>query len=111
MGIFGTASSKQVDEFAKGLARELAAQCPPDKERGDGRPNVAPQRLVATLQQICGKALGFREQHDLGIYKKARLGNTFRWELAELGYPKDFVDDVTQRLVVHISRKQKQAAK
>ena len=105
MGIFGSASSKQVDEFAKSLAHELAAQCPPDQERGEGRPNVTPQRLVATLEQICGKALGFREQHGLGIYKKARLGNAFRWELKELGYAKDFIEDVTQRLVVHISRK------
>ena len=105
MGIFGSASSKQVDEFAKMLARELATQCPPDQERGAGRPDVAPKRLVATLEQICGKALGFREQHELGIYKKARLGNAFRWELKELGYAKDFIEDVTQRLVVHISRK------
>jgi hypothetical protein len=105
MGIFGSASSKQVDEFAKMLARELAAQCPPDQQGGEGRPNATPKRLVATLEQICGKALGFREQHGLGIYKKARLGNTFRWELKELGYAKDFIDDVTQRLVVHISRK------
>jgi hypothetical protein len=66
---------------------------------------VTPKRLVSALEQICGKALGFREQHDLGIYRKARLGNTFRWELAELGYGKDFVDDVTQRMVVHISRR------
>src|SRR4026208_637189 len=105
MGIFGTASSKQVDEFAKALARELAAQCPPDQEHGAGRPNVTPKRLVSTLEQICGKALGFREQHGLGIYKKARLGNSFRWELKELGYAKEFVDEVPQRLVVHISRK------
>jgi hypothetical protein len=107
MGIFGTASTKQVDEFATLLARELAKECPPDPERGEGRPNVAPKRLVSVLEQICGKALGFREQHDLGIYKKARLGNTFRWELKELGYAKDFIDDVTQRLIVHISRRRK----
>jgi hypothetical protein len=105
MGIFSTASTKQVDEFAKTLARELAAQCPPDQQGGEGRPSVAPKRLVATLEQTCGKALGFREQHGLGIYKKARLGNSFRWELKELGYGKDFIDDVTQRLIVHISRK------
>ncbi len=104
MGIFGSASSKQVDEFAKMLARELAAQCPADAQ-GEGRPNVPPKQLVATLEQICGKALGFRQQHGLGIYKKARLGNAFRWELKELGYAKDFIDDVTQRLVVHISRR------
>jgi hypothetical protein len=107
MGIFGSVSNKQVDEFAKSLARELAKQCPPDPSSGDGRPNVAPKRLVSAMEQICGKALGFREQHDLGIYRKARLGNTFRWELAELGYGKEFVDATTQRLVVHISRKTK----
>jgi hypothetical protein len=107
MGLFGSVSNKQVDEFAKALARELAAQCPPEPARDGGRPNVTPKKLVATLEQICGKALGFREQHDLGIYRKARLGNTFRWELAEMGYEKGFVDDVTQRLVVYISRKRK----
>jgi len=105
MGIFGSASSRQVDEFAKELARELAAQCPPDAASEDHRPNVTPKRLVSVLEQLCGKALGFREQHKLGIYKKARLGNSFRWELAELGYGKRFVEDVTQRLVVHISRR------
>lgn len=107
MGIFGSVSTKQVDEFAQTLARELAKQCPPDPEHGEGRPNVTPKRLVATLEQICGKALGYREQHNLGIYKKARLGNSFRWELKDLGYAKDFIDDVTQRLVVFISRKTK----
>ena len=105
MGIFGSVSYKQVDEFAKSLAHELAKQCPPDPANAEGRPNVTPKRLVSALEQICGKALGFREQHDLGIYRKARLGNTFRWELAELGYGKDFVDDITQRVVVHISRR------
>ena len=108
MGFFGTASTKQVDEFAKSLARELATQCPPGALRDGAQvSSVTPKRLVATLEQICGKALGFREQHDLGVYKKARLGNTFRWELTDLGYAKDFVDDVTQRLVVYISRKTK----
>lgn len=107
MGIFGSASSKQVDEFAKSLARELAGQCPPEPGESGGRPNVTPKRLVSVLEQICGKALGFREQHDLGVYKKARLGNTFRWELTDLGYSKEFAEEVTQRLVVYISRKRK----
>ncbi|MEZ0271831.1 MAG: hypothetical protein ACAH18_07050, partial [Methylophilaceae bacterium] len=85
----------------------LAKQCPPDQANNEGKPNVTPKRLVSALEQICGQALGFREQHDLGIYRKARLGNTFRWELTELGYGKEFVEDVTQRMVVHISRRTK----
>jgi hypothetical protein len=104
MGLFGSVSTKQLDEFAKGLARDLARQCPPEAGAG-GRPSVPPKRFVATLEGICHQALSFKEQHRLGIYKKARLGNTFRWELKELGYDKGFVEDVTQRLVVHIARK------
>jgi hypothetical protein len=106
MGLFGSASSKQVDEFAKGLARELAEQCPPEPGgSGGGKPNATPKKLVSTLEEICRKALGFKEQHRLGIYKKARLGNTFRWELTTLGYEKAFAEDATQRLIVYIARK------
>ncbi len=107
MGLFGTVSNKQVDEFAQSLAHDLAKQCPPDPSSRGGRPNVAPKRLISALEQIFGKALGFREQHGLGIYRKARLGNAFRWELTDLGYGKEFVEDVTQRMIVHISRKMK----
>ena len=105
MGLFGTASGKQVDEIAIALAREVAEQCPPVAGEGGGRPAAAPRKLAATLDEVYRKALEFKLKHKLGIYKKARLGNSFRWELTELGYDKRFAEDVTQRLVVHISRK------
>jgi len=104
MAIFGTVSSKQVDQFAKDLAQELAKGWPP----GGGTTNprrFTERKLLATLEMIFNKAAGFRSEHKLGVYKKARLGNTFRWELEELGYDRGFVEDVTQRLVVHIARK------
>jgi len=104
MGLFGGASSKQIDEFAKQLARELAAACPLSKEQ-PGRPQATPKQLWSALEAVCGKALEFRKEHKLGIYKKARLGNTFRWELTEMGYDKAFAEDATQRLIVRIARK------
>ena len=105
MSIFGTASGKQVDEFAIGLARTLASNYPPMPATGGTRPAGAVEKLRSTLDEICREALGFKNLHKLGIYKKARLGNSFRWELTALGYEKRFVEEATQRLVVHISRK------
>ena len=103
MRIFGTVSSREVDEFAKGLARELSEQCPP---RGHpAHSSVTPKKLASVLEQIGGKAQSYRQQHKLGLYKKARLGNTFRWELANLGYDKNFVEEATQRLILHIARR------
>jgi hypothetical protein len=40
----------------------------------------------------------------LGVYGKAKLGTTFKWELKELGYDDDFVDEFTRNLLLHLSR-------
>lgn len=110
MGLFGSASGKQVDEFAIALARELAERWPPGAGENSQR-KVSQKKLVSTLERIYNKAIGFKDEHGLGVYKKARLGNTFRWELQELGYDKEFVENVTQRLVVYITSKGPGSAK
>ena len=110
MGLFGSASGKQVDEFAKSLARELADRYPPTTGAA-GQRKLSQKRLVNSIEQICNKAIGFKNEHKLGVYKKARLGNTFRWELQELGYDKQFVETVTQQFVVYITRKDPAGAK
>lgn len=104
MGLFGSVSSAQVDEFAKSLAQELARNCPPALDKESGK-TPQERKLPLILQGIFGKARQFREEHKLGVYKKARLANTFRWELKELGYDPQFIDKATEGLVIQISRK------
>ena len=112
MGIFGSVSVKLVDEFAKGLAQQLARQCPPDGDKTDHGQRVTPKKLVAVTEDMFRQAAAFNQEHRLGIYKKARLGNTFRWELVSLGYEKPFAEDVTRRLILQLSaRKAKDAKK
>lgn len=110
MGLFSSASGKQVDEFAKSLAQELAERFPPSGAGAKQR-KISQKGLMNMLDRIYNRAVGFKDEHGLGVYKKARLGNTFRWELQELGYDKEFVEDVTQRLVIHITRKDPPGAK
>jgi hypothetical protein len=54
---------------------------------------------------VCNKAVEFKNEHKLGVYKKARLGNTFRWELEEKGYSKTFIETATEGLVVYLARR------
>jgi hypothetical protein len=103
MGHFGSVSSAQIDEFSRELARELAGQLPPKPTGPGSRPT--PKKIFVTCEAIFAKALAFRQKHSLGIYKKARLGNSFRWELEALGYEKAFADEVSQRLVLYITGK------
>jgi hypothetical protein len=104
MALFGTISSKQVDAFAKDLAGELSKRYPPGLDQAGGQ-TLSEKRLTRILEDVCNKAVDFKNEHKLGVYKKARLGNTFRWELESLGYSKKFIETATEGLVVYLARK------
>lgn len=104
MGLFGSVSGRNVDAFAKGLAQDLAKRYPPALDKGSER-KVSQKRLTNILEDTFSRAIEFKRQHKLGVYKKARLGNTFRWELQEMGYSEKFVEIATEGLIVYITRK------
>ena len=104
MALFGTVSGKDVDAFAKSLAVEIAKRYPPALDKGSER-KISQKRLTSILEDSFNRALEFKRQHKLGVYKKARLGNTFRWELQEMGYSEKFVETSTEGLIVYITRK------
>jgi hypothetical protein len=104
MALFGSVSGKEVDLFAKGLAVEIARQYPPALDNTSER-NLSEKRLARVLETVCMRALEFKNEHKLGVYKKARLGNTFRWELEALGFSKKLIETATEGLVVYLTRK------
>ncbi|MEK7836045.1 MAG: hypothetical protein AAB298_07850 [Pseudomonadota bacterium] len=103
MALFGSVSGKQIDEFAKNLALELSKRYPAALDKG-GERRISQKRLTTILEDTFNRAIEFKQQHKLGVYKKARLGNTFRWELEELGYSKKFIELATEGLIVYITR-------
>jgi hypothetical protein len=104
MGIFDRFSSKDVDQFAKSLAADISKRYPPSLDQAKEK-KVSQNRIARVLEDAFKKAVDFKAHKDLGVYRKARLGNTFRWELTELGYSKPFVEMATEGLVVYITRK------
>jgi len=103
MALFGSVSGKQVDEFAKNLAQELSKRYPSALDKG-GERRISMKRLTTILEDTFNRAIEFKQQHKLGVYKKARLGNTFRWELERMGYSKNFIELATEGLIVYITR-------
>ncbi len=105
MGLFGSVSGKQVDEFACKLVDGIFALRPPQGKAGPGNPGVSLKHLEQKVDELFAKATAFRKEHKLGIYKKARLANTFRWEMKERGYDAGFIEATTEKLVVVVSKK------
>lgn len=101
---FSRTSSKKVDEFAGQLARQIAAKFPPEFDI-DSRKAIPEKRLARILEDAFSAAQTFKNENKLGVYKKARLSNSFRWELKQLGYTNDFVELATEAMVVYLTRK------
>ena len=101
MGFLGLVDTMEVEAFAASLADDLGRRFPPASEqRTDGAVN---RQLGNILDDLAGRAVRFRNERQLGLYKKAKLGNAFRWKLKELGYSEAFVENATSAIVTRVS--------
>ena len=99
--MFRLFSTRELEEFATVLAADLSRRFPPASEaRTD--PGAAHQ-LKVILDGLAARALRYHEQHKLGVYKKAKLGNVFQWKLKELGYSAKFAETATKEIVTRLA--------
>jgi hypothetical protein len=95
--------TQELEEFALSLATDLARRFPPASEaRTDPG---ATHQIKVILEGLAARAVRYHEQHKLGVYKKAKLGNVFQWKLKELGYSAEFVERATKELVTRLAVK------
>lgn len=69
-------------------------------------PRKQGDELHMILQRADREVRGLR----LNFYKKAKFANSFKWRLLENGVEKTLADEVTQRLVLHLSGNQSWSA-
>ncbi|MDX1377089.1 MAG: hypothetical protein R3357_16105 [Burkholderiales bacterium] len=103
MGFLDKLIGKDVDEFAKKLAEMVAKRYPPTLDQAKEK-RVSANRITKVLEDVLDQAAEFGKQSKLGVYKKARLANAFKWELKELGYSEKFIEVATEGLVVYTTR-------
>src|SRR6202162_2280308 len=109
MAIFGFLDTRELEAFAAGLAEDLGRRFPPASEaRTDPG---AKQQIKGVLEGLAARAARYHDQNKLGIYKKAKLANVFKWKLSELGYSADFVDRATTELVTRLASSRAQSKK
>lgn len=101
MAFMGLVDTKEVEAFAASLADDLGRRFPPSSEqRTDAG---ARNQLGNILDSLATRAARFRDQKDLGLYKKAKLGNAFRWKLKDLGYSEAFIEAATHAIVTRVA--------
>lgn len=102
MSLMSGMLSKRPVEFANAMVEKIARQFPPTSEPQLAKKG-AQRRLEGVLEHIMTDIEAFQKEAKLGWIGKARLGNTFRWKLAERGYSKQFVEALTEGIIKHIA--------
>jgi len=93
----------KIDVFAKSLAQDIAKRYPPVIANNPDQ-MVSQKRLTTILEDTFNRAQQFNRENELGMFKKAKLGNSFKWELKEMGYDEKFIDMATEGLIVYLTR-------
>jgi hypothetical protein len=103
MALLTFLNTRELEEFATGLAADLARRFPPASEaRTD--PGAVHQ-IKVILEGLAARAVRYHDQHKLGVYKKAKLANVFQWKLKELGYSPKFIEGATKEIVTRLAVK------
>jgi hypothetical protein len=85
----------KIDEFASSLADEFIKAYSLETDKSSKKNE---KKLANINNALSGKIKKFKSENNLGIYRKARLGNKFMWALREHGFEKEFAEDVTKKL-------------
>lgn len=91
--------ASEAKAFGVSLAHFYMERIPSDTSGGTAKAlDKKPEVVSKMLQQL----LKFKLEHELNIYKKAQLGNAFKWALKDAGYDPGFVDQLTKDLMLKL---------
>ena len=61
------------------------------------------RKVDYVLEKMALQIVQFKQEHKLNTYKKAQLGNAFKWALLDAGVAPDYADEMTKWLMQRIA--------
>lgn len=92
-------NAAKAQDFGRELARFYSDRVPFDP------PFSAKQfasKTQETLKKLEHQIRQFKDKESLNVYKKAKLGNAFKWSLRDGGYDNTYVDELTEWLMLRL---------
>jgi tetratricopeptide (TPR) repeat protein len=99
--IFDWFNAREAVEIGAALADQLAPQIAPDPAVPGKIATPAQQGNV--LEEMLQRADCEVRPRRLNFYKRAKFANSFKWRLLANGIKGEIADELTQRLVLHLS--------
>jgi len=92
--------ARDAKAFGELLAVFFIERVPHDDKIKEKKFALKTQKVLNNMQR---QVLRFRAEHRLNVYKKAQIGNTFKWRLREAGFDSAYVEKITEWLMLQVS--------
>lgn len=89
-------NSVDAEKFGQSLAQFFIKKIPLSSK---GAKNKVLTRQLETVDKMYFQIEQFKLHNKLNVYKKAKLGSAFKFELLAAGYKPEFVEQVTKGLM------------
>lgn len=90
--------AREAKEFGASLAKFYIERVPPGASSAKSKSAIKKHEEVVT--KVFQQLERFKLEHKLNVYKKAQLGNAFKWTLQEAGYAPELADQFTKNLML-----------
>lgn len=88
--------AREAKKFGESLAQFFMERSPLDAS--DKNIKAAIKKRAELLNKMAQQIASFKTGRNLNVYKKAQLGNAFKWALKDAGYDAQYVDELTSWL-------------
>lgn len=92
---------KEIDALVDSIVADLMERFPPGEV--DLPVEKAAKRLKGVHNAAFSRVETFARSRPLNLYKKAHLGNRFKWSLREAGYAGEFADALASEFVTLVT--------
>ncbi|OOG48386.1 hypothetical protein B0B52_00100 [Polaromonas sp. A23] len=89
----------EAKKFGDSLAKFFLERVPKASQKGD---KEFAKKVDHVLEKMVVQIVQFKQQQKLNTYKKAQLGNVFKWALLDAGIDTDYADEMTTWLMQKI---------
>jgi hypothetical protein len=92
-------NAKEAQKFGESLAVFFIERFPLEDAR---KKDKLLKKRQDVMEKMFLQITDFKTRNKLNVYKKAKLGNAFKWKLIEANYDPEVVDTLTHTLLLRI---------
>lgn len=90
--------ASEAKAFGTSLAHFYIERIPADES--DWKNKAVAKKQQEVVNKLYQQLARFKVDHKLNLYKKAQMGNAFKWALKDAGYDDVFIDQFIKELLL-----------